>query len=136
MEDVLKVAEYLLQRGYDEGELITHKKLECLLYFCQCFHLLASGGERLFKEPITKWHNGTYIHKIEEKFEAMHNEPLNARLGLFFGTGKYDFSPDEKQSIDEAYDYKIPCGSAELIQEIINSEPWEKTELSQLETFN
>ena len=67
MADVIDVANYILEisreeSGDDEYELISHMKLQKLVYFCQGYSL-ALYGRPLFPEPIEAWTHGPVCPK-------------------------------------------------------------------------
>lgn len=70
------VADYFLALVCpDEGDNMTHLKLQKLLYYAQGFHL-AIHGEPLFEEPIFAWPHGPVVPAIYDVFKAYGSTPL------------------------------------------------------------
>ncbi len=59
----LGIARCLLARAHEEDELLSHLKLQKLLYFCQGF-TLAMTGKPLFSEAIVAWEHGPVVREV------------------------------------------------------------------------
>ena len=61
----------------EDGELLTHLKLQKLLYYAQGFHI-AIFGRRLFPESMEAWDHGPVAPSIWHAFKALGSEPIPA----------------------------------------------------------
>ena len=93
------VAEYILNKcDKDEGDLISHLKLQKLLYYCQGFHL-AIIDIPLFNEKIEHWDHGPVVREIYSMYKKFKGEAL---------------------PISKDFDInKIPIDSMEVIDEVL-----------------
>lgn len=117
------VAEYILTLANpDEGDLVSHLKLQKLLYYCQGFHL-ALHGKPLFTEAIQHWEHGPVVEAIYHSYKQFGSEALkpdpNADLS--------SLSQAQKETIDEVYDVYGQFSAWKLRQMTHAEEPWKST---------
>lgn len=111
MADVMDVANLFLnlaeeQADNDLGDLMTDMKLQKMLYFAQCWHLVRHG-KPLFQNKIEAWQHGPVIpdayafyksngrnpiHSKPVKYEAFSKEELETVLDVFQYYGRYSAS--------------------------------------------
>jgi len=65
----LGIARCLLARAHEEDELLSHLKLQKLLYFCQGF-TLAMTGKPLFSEAIVAWEHGPVVREVWDEYRT------------------------------------------------------------------
>ena len=111
MADVINVANLFLslaedQANNDLGDLMTDMKLQKMLYFAQCWHLVRHGRP-LFQNKIEAWQHGpvipdayafyrnygrNQIHSKPVQYEAFTEEELETILDVFQYYGRYSAS--------------------------------------------
>jgi uncharacterized phage-associated protein len=77
MADALSVARYFLwlAASEPEEELVTHMRLQKLLYYAQGW-CLASRGEPLFEGTIEAWQHGPVVREVYPKFADYRGGPI------------------------------------------------------------
>jgi uncharacterized phage-associated protein len=76
--DVHLIADWFLKRvDREAGDVITHLKLQKLLYFAQAWHL-ANKGESLFNDEIQAWAHGPVVRSIYDRFKGKSWDALDA----------------------------------------------------------
>jgi uncharacterized phage-associated protein len=70
-----QVALYLLGKGRETDERLSHLKLQKLIYFAQCA-TLADTGQPLFNEPILAWAHGPVVRSVYNKYTGSGSRPL------------------------------------------------------------
>ena len=116
----LDVAKYFLCKAHQEGDLITHLKLQKLLYYAQAWYLV-NYDSPLFKEPIRPWTLGPVVKEIYDKFKDFGAKPIDYKP-----TGKESniFSEKQKHYLDEFYDIFFKFTAHELVNMSHNESPW------------
>ncbi len=103
-------------------ELVSHLKLQKLLYYCQGFYL-AIHNAPLFKEKILHWDHGPVIKEIYEYYKSHEAAPLKA-------VAKFDESilpTTAKEIIDEVLTVYGQF-SAWKLRDMTHAEPpWKET---------
>jgi uncharacterized phage-associated protein len=84
MADVVDVANYILEISREETddgefELISHMKLQKLVYFCQGFSL-ALSGKPLFEGEIEAWEHGPVSPKLYHLLKHYGALPITASI--------------------------------------------------------
>lgn len=77
MADALSVARYFLwlAASEPEEELVTHMRLQKLLYYAQGW-CLASRGEPLFEGTIEAWQHGPVVREVYPEFADYRGGPI------------------------------------------------------------
>ncbi|MBI2024961.1 MAG: SocA family protein [Candidatus Harrisonbacteria bacterium] len=117
--NALVVAQYFLKRAQDEGEKITNKKLQKLVYYAQVWSLVINK-ERLFRESIEAWVHGPAIPSLYRRFKGFESNPITTDLS------DIDFSFSKKQSelLDDVWEVYGKY-DAEYLEALTHSElPW------------
>lgn len=96
----LEIANWFIARAelddaYGVGDLLTHLKLQKLLYYAQGAYL-ALKGKPLFKENIEAWQHGPVVKKVYDKFKIFEANPIT-------GAKKPDLPKDVEQVLEEVY---------------------------------
>jgi uncharacterized phage-associated protein len=116
------VAHYFLAKANSEGDLITHLKMQKLLYYAQAWYLV-NHDKPLFKEQICPWNLGPVIPEIYHAFKKFSASPI-----IYEATGNEEslFTEDEKNYLDEFYSFFIKFAAHELVNMSHNEPPWKK----------
>ena len=127
MADVINVANYILEISRqesldDEYDLITHMKLQKLVYFCQG-HFMALCGKPLFNDPIQAWEHGPVCPTLYNVFKPYGPLPLTFSMTPQMIT----LDENEKRIISMVYDsYKAYSTSG--LRNLTHKEgPWKTT---------
>ena len=124
MADVFDVANYILEISREESEdgeyeLISHMKLQKLVYFCQGFSL-ALFEKPLFPEPIEAWTHGPVCPKLYRILKGYGSSPITAVID----PEKIALNEDEKLLIKMVYGVYGQY-SASRLRKITHEEgPW------------
>lgn len=70
------IANEFLRHAAEDGESITHMKLQKLVYLAHGFYLAISGGDPLIKEKIRAWKYGPVINEMYAAFSKYGGEPV------------------------------------------------------------
>lgn len=77
----MQVAEYFLAlQDEDAGDLISHLKLQKLLYYAQGLYLAMTGAP-LFPERIEAWQHGPVVPDIYQAFKGWGGNPIPVEQG-------------------------------------------------------
>jgi len=130
MADVFDVANYILELSREDAEdgeyeLISHMKLQKLVYFCQGFSL-AFLDKPLFTEPIEAWEHGPVCPTLYHLLKGYGASPITS----ITDPQKIALDDNEKLLVKMVYD-SYGQYSASKLRKITHEEgPWEKTRLS------
>lgn len=117
------VAEYLLSLSDpEEGDLVSHLKLQKLLYYAQGFNL-AVFGKPLFDESILAWGHGPVVESVYQEYREHGSNPIPVPEDVDFDA----LPEDQRDLLDEVYSV---CGqySAWRLREMTHVEPpWRDT---------
>ncbi|MCL2265992.1 MAG: DUF4065 domain-containing protein [Treponema sp.] len=124
MTDVLDVANYILEISREESEdgefeLISHMKLQKLVYFTQGFSL-ALFNRPLFSEPIEAWKHGPVCPKLYHILKVYGAAPITA----VFDPEKIALNNDEKLLIKMVYDNYGQYSASRLRKLTHDDGPW------------
>ncbi len=129
--DASTIADYLLCTAYEAGEILTHLKLQKLLYYCQAWHL-GVFKTPLFEDDFEAWVHGPVIKSIYneyKKFGYLHIEkdlpcsedgnenPLIIQLEKLVG-------PDSFSLLEEVLSEYMGCTAYELETMTHQEDPW------------
>jgi uncharacterized phage-associated protein len=127
MVSVIDVATYLLELSKEntedgEYELISHMKLQKLVYYCQGFHL-ALYDSPFFPEQIEAWTHGPVCPRLYHVLKVYGSSPIAAIID----PDKINLSDREKNLVAMVYD-SYGQYSALRLREMTHKEgPWNKT---------
>jgi uncharacterized phage-associated protein len=135
MADVFDVANYILEISRDDSEdgeyeLISHMKLQKLVYFCQGF-FLALQSKSLFVEPIEAWPHGPVCPKLYNTLKIYGSSPITASID----PEKINLGDREKSIISMVYNAYGQYSASKLRKITHENGPWKntlsKTEITQ-----
>lgn len=81
MTTAANVTSYLVKKCIDEGNPLTNKRLQKLLYYIQAWHL-AINSEPIFDDKIEAWIHGPAIRSIYETYKSFVANPINSVLNI------------------------------------------------------
>jgi uncharacterized phage-associated protein len=116
------VADYFLTLlDYDEGDSITHLKLQKLVYYGQAWHL-ALTDKPVFDEPILAWKHGPVVRSLYDRFkdkgtQALQNTDIITRPSD-------DLSQETREILDEVYEIYGPMTASQLRGLTHDEKPW------------
>ena len=100
MLSVFEVAKYFLSLvDEDEGELMSHLKLQKLVYYAQGFHLAVFDAP-LFPEKIKAWTHGPVVPELYNEYKRYGNMPIPAISDIDLS----QYTEEVKGLLDEIYD--------------------------------
>ena len=76
MSSVHDAAQYFIQRAHEDGNLITHLKLQKLCYYEG--YALALLNEPMFEEEIEAWEHGPVVRTLYDEYKQYRRRPIPA----------------------------------------------------------
>jgi len=76
MTTAAKITDYLIDKSLKEGNPVTNKRLQKLLYYIQAWHL-AINKEPLFNDKIEAWIHGPAIRSVYETYKSYVAKPID-----------------------------------------------------------
>ncbi len=77
MSTVRDIADHLLHRADEDGNTVTHLKLQKLCYYAQGYSL-ALLSEPMFDEPIEAWEHGPVVRELWNQYKTYGKAPIGA----------------------------------------------------------
>lgn len=94
MTTAAKITDYLINKGIKDGNPVTNKRLQKLLYYIQAWHL-AINKEPIFEDKIEAWIHGPAIRSIYEEYKSYVANPIdrvsNENIATELGGGVTSF---------------------------------------------
>ena len=78
MTTVHDSATFFIARASEDGNLITHLKLQKLCYYAQGYSL-ALMGEPMFSEPIEAWEHGPVVRTLYDEYKQFRRRAIPAQ---------------------------------------------------------
>jgi len=127
MADVIDVANYILEISREESpdgeyELISHMKLQKLIYYCQGY-FLALHGKPLFPDPIEAWTHGPVSPKLYHLLKGYGALPITAVTD----PQRIILDEHEKQFISMIYNTYGQYSALHLRKMTHEEDPWKTT---------
>lgn len=118
----LDVAKYFLNTANNDGDLISHLKLQKLLYYAQAWYLV-NYSTPLFREPIEAWELGPVIKSVYSEFKKFKSAPI-----IYKTTNKESeiFTKKQITYLNEFYDIFSKYTAHELVNMTHNESPWKE----------
>ena len=124
MTTVFDVAAYiLLKSDPDEGDGITHLKLQKLLYYVQGF-AVAILGRPLVPEKMEAWVHGPVVPDLYHKYKSFGNNIVDSPIG----GDPEALSEEERALIDEVYEVYGQYSACKLRSLTHSEKPWQEAE--------
>lgn len=129
-----EIARWFLARNnvnvlqYDD-ELLTHLKLQKLLYYAQGVFLAYKGGEALFGEDIMAWEHGPVVPEVYQQYKSC------GREGIEFNPTeddreilrKVDQDEDVQNVLEMVFDHYGKYTAWHLREMTHSEKPWRTT---------
>jgi len=124
MASVFDVASYILSKAdLDEGDGITHLKLQKLVYYAQGFSVVLLGRP-LFPETIEAWTHGPVVPELYNKYRHFGPNVISQTQG---GTPD-NLTTEEKTLIDDVFSVYGEYSASKLRNLTHNETPWMEAE--------
>lgn len=121
MLSALDVAEYLLSLvNEDDGDLMSHLRLQKLLYYAQGFHL-AIFDQPVFSEPIEAWTHGPVVPAVYHEYKKYGSGQIPPPDGIDFS----NYSDETRELLDEVYDVYGQFSASRLRNLTHQEPPWQ-----------
>jgi uncharacterized phage-associated protein len=124
MPTVFDVADYFIvatrcdcENGQND-DVITHLKLQKLVYYAQGFSL-AFNNEPLFDEPIEAWDHGPVCPQLYQKYKSFGREPINSNLHLDDVCSKFT---ERQLEILEIVNENFGCLTGSMLRRVSHSD--------------
>jgi len=122
------IAKYLLSLTDEEsGELISHLKLQKLLYYCQGF-ALALTGKPMFAERIEAWQHGPVVPDVWQEYRGYGSSAI-PKPEVFDPTVIED---SMKEIAIDVYTVYGQYSAWRLRDMTHNENPWKNTKLNEV----
>lgn len=119
----LKVAEYILSLSApEEGDIISHLKLQKLLYYTQGFHL-ALHNTTLFDDVIKHWKHGPVVETVYQEYKKYGDGVLPKPESVDFT----ELTTEQIDVINEVYNVYGQFSAWKLRQMTHEEPPWKDT---------
>lgn len=99
MTTAAKVTDYIISKGVKEGNLLTNKRIQKLIYYIQAWHL-AINNKPIFDDTIEAWVHGPAIRSIYEMYRANAWLPISKVANPKIAD---ELEPDTVQFIDRIF---------------------------------
>lgn len=119
--NVIDICEYIVNWFYGENELITHLKLQKILYFVQA-NFLVELGYPCFKEDILAWDLGPVVREAYNIYHIYGNAPL-----LTEKEESLKLPKEEKDCIEEILEQVKNSSAYGLVKLTHSHDPWKNT---------
>ena len=100
------------------GELITHLKLQKILYYAQADYLVENKGIPLFEEPIEAWQYGPVVRSVYDKYKQFGRNPISMLIESI------NLEDEQKQQTEKTLSYCLGASATELVNSIHSEDPW------------
>lgn len=118
-----QVADYLLSLSQpDIGDIISHLKLQKLLYYSQGFHL-AMYNEKLFSEDIYAWEHGPVVKDLWYEYKDFSSSPIPVPDDIDFRI----YTENQKELLQEIYSVYGQFSAWRLRDMTHEEPPWKDT---------
>jgi len=116
----VNVADYLLWRAREVGDLITNLKIQKLLYYAQAWYLV-NTGERLFRDDIEAWEFGPVVKSAYRRYKRFEGNPIDSSRKKPAG-----LSARQEGFLDDFFRIFGSLSAAELVNMTHNERPWQR----------
>ena len=113
------VADFFLCFCREHGDVVTHLKLQKLLYYAQAWHL-ALKKKPLFDEPIEAWVHGPVVRSVYRRFRECHGDPISLK------SAKPELGPAVEKHLTEVFSAYGRYSAWDLERMTHQEEPWQK----------
>ncbi len=122
MANANQVADYVLGKiDVEDGDSITHLKLQKLVYYCQA-RSLALYGKPLYVEPIEAWLHGPVVRSIWSRFSEYEWRAIAPSERDPNSDGV--LTPAQRRLVDEVWEAYGHLSGSQLRHLTHEEEPW------------
>lgn len=115
---LIQIANLLIRKAAEMGDLLTNLKLQKLLYYEQGYHL-ACFNKPLFDEEVRAWQYGPVVREAYDTFSDAGCNALMPKGDV------YTFSNEEEASLfDEVFDVYNRYSASYLVTLTHSETPW------------
>jgi uncharacterized phage-associated protein len=118
----VEVAEYMLARAYENGDVITNLKLQKLLYYAQAWYMVHHEGKKLFIDDIEAWKWGPVIKDLYLKYKRYGNSGIDKEECGEECILRMD--AHDREFIDGFSAEFMACSASDLVNMIHRESPW------------
>lgn len=112
--------EYNSGKPDDQRIVMTGKRLQKMLYFCEVEHMKASGGQSMFKDEFYAWPSGPVIPSVYYQFMQYQNGTMDVASGSHSA-----LTNTMQKVIDKIFDLTKEKDTVDLVKEShIEGGPW------------
>ena len=104
----------------ESGDLLSHLKLQKLVYYAQAFHL-AIFGKPLFSETVQAWDHGPVVPALYQEYKVYGSGPIPS---VAPGSANAPFSPQQLELLDEVNEVYGQFGAIALRNLTHEEDPW------------
>lgn len=117
-----QIANYFLSmQEEDAGELMSHLKLQKLVYYAQGFHL-AIFDKPLFAESIEAWNYGPVVPSLYQIYKTYGNKPIPSPPNIDLSS----YTPETQELLDEVNSVFGQFSAWKLRDMTHNEPPWKE----------
>lgn len=115
--EINRISDYFVWKAFEDGRLITNKKVQKLVYYAQAWNLVFVG-KALFPDQIEAWIHGPAIRALYSKYKKYGYHPIQAK------PTKPKINVDEKAFLDDLWTV-YGAYDADYLEVLSHSEkPW------------
>ena len=123
MSSVHDAAQFFIQRAHEDGNLITHLKLQKLCYYAQGY-ALALLNEPMFEEEIEAWEHGPVVRALYDEYKRYRRNPIPPP------DGEFEMEPWRKKMLEMVHQRYGWMPAWELRKQTHLESPWQEAWLS------
>lgn len=119
MEAVV-VARKILQIAQENGDVVTHLKLQKLLYYAQVWYMVNNNGEKLFLDEMQAQPLGPVVPSVYEKYRRYEWHPI------LCDDMHIDIDDNKETFLQEFCQQFLGHSATELVAMTHNELPWQE----------
>lgn len=121
--DIHQIADYFISKAdANAGDLITHLKLQKVVYYAQAWYLVLNDKE-LVEDEFEAWVHGPVVRVLYDRFQGLGWHPITTENPV---TNPDDLPDDIKEFLNEVWDVYGQFG-AKRLEDLTHDElPWQE----------
>ena len=121
---IIQIANLIIRKAVERGDLITNLKLQKLLYYEQGYHL-ACFNKPLFSEEVLAWQYGPVIREAYDAFKSFGDSSLEPQGSSFVFANK-----EEESLFNEVFDAYNRFSASGLVELTHQETPWKAAKVA------
>lgn len=118
------IAKFYLLRASDDGDLITHLKMQKLVYYAYVWSLVRIG-KKPFDEAIEAWPNGPVVPSLYHELKQYKSMPIDEEyIGDAKAIDNLIMSSEYADALNQVYEEYAPMSAFELVTLSHSEDPW------------